>query len=156
MDNTTNFDHLDTECFTLNNAKNECLDKLRQNKVRLSQQRLKIIDVLFSREFKCTKDLYYELSEDNPNLGISTVYRFLKVLSDLGVISNSKQFNISCANCSFKLASLKDNLGNNVNVSDFDLPELLRLGLVVKGLIKSNEKIDVKMVDDAVHIEVKK
>ena len=43
------------ECFTLHDAKAECLDKLKKAKVRMSKQRLELLDLLFSGTFNCTK-----------------------------------------------------------------------------------------------------
>lgn len=142
------------ECFTLHNAKAECLEKLKKAKVRMSKQRLELLDLLFSGTFNCTKELYYEAQAQNPELGMSTVYRFLKVLYDIGVISNNKLLDVNCSNCNFKLASLKNNQGQELKADGLDLQELLRLGMVVKGLIKSDEKIDIKMLDDSVYISV--
>lgn len=56
----------------------------------------------------------------------------------------------------FRLGSVRDAGGRVVVPDGMDLQELLRLGLVVKGVIKSDEKIAVTMVDDSVHIEVKR
>lgn len=142
------------ECFTLHDAKAECLDKLKKAKVRMSKQRLELLDLLFSGTFNCTKELYYEAQSRNPELGMSTVYRFLKVLYDVGVISNNKLLDVNCSNCNFKLAALRDHEGQELRADGLDLQELLRLGMVVKGLIKSDEKIDVKMQNDSVYISV--
>ena len=156
MDTTReNLDHLD-ECFTLHNAKADCLEKLKAAGVRMSKQRLLIVDNLFTGRFSCTKELYYEVLAANPGIGISTVYRFLKVLMSLGVLSNNKKLDVSCNECMFRLGSVRDAGGRVVVPDGMDLQELLRLGLVVKGVIKSDEKIAVTMVDDSVHIEVKR
>ncbi|MBR1924809.1 MAG: transcriptional repressor [Ruminobacter sp.] len=151
--NKENFLNDANECFTLHNAKTECLDKLRNSGVRLSKQRLELIDLLFSGTFNCTKELYYEARARNPELGMSTVYRFLKVLSDLDIISNNKMLNVSCTNCSFKLATFKGK--QEFKADTLDIQELVRLGMVVKGLIKSDEKIDISMQDDEVTISIK-
>lgn len=143
-----------SDFFTVNDAKSQCLEKLKNASVRMSKQRLEIIDILFSNKFNCTKELFYEVQARNPNLGISTVYRFLKVLNDIGVISNSKMLDVNCSNCKIHLASLKDKSGNDLKCEGLSIQELVRLGLVVKGVINSDEKIDVKMVEDSVHISV--
>jgi Fur family ferric uptake transcriptional regulator len=143
------------ECFTLTKAKSDCLEKLKKAHVRLSKQRLEIIDLLFSGTFTCTKELYYEAQARYPELGMSTVYRFLKVLSDNGVISNSKILDVSCASCTYKIGSLKDGNGTEIKAEGIDLQELVRLGLVVKGIIKSDELIDVKLDDTSLHIKIK-
>lgn len=145
---------LTKSCISLNDAKSKCLEKLKLSKIRMSKQRLELVDLLFSGSFTCTKELYYEALAKNPDLGMSTVYRFLKVLSDIGVIAKTKVLDVNCSNCEFRLASLKDNKGNELMPEGLNLHELLRLGLVVKGVIKSDEKIEVKMVDDNVHISV--
>ena len=38
-----------------NQAKTECLEKLKKAKVRMSKQRIEIIDLLFEGSFNCTK-----------------------------------------------------------------------------------------------------
>ena len=151
--NKENFLNDVNECFTLHNAKTECLDKLRNSGVRLSKQRLELVDLLFSGTFNCTKELYYEARARNPELGMSTVYRFLKVLSDLDIISNNKMLNVSCTNCTFKLPTFKGK--QEFKADTLDIQELVRLGMVVKGLIKSDEKIDISMQDDEVTISIK-
>ncbi|MGN1392683.1 MAG: transcriptional repressor [Succinivibrionaceae bacterium] len=143
------------ECFTINAAKTECIKKLKEQSVRLSKQRLQLLDILFSGTFNCTKELYYIAQEQIPNLGMSTVYRFLKVLSDLGIISNNKILDINCYNCHFNLASFKDKEGRELKADGLSIQELVRLGLIVKGLIKSEEKIDVKVIDEGFYITVK-
>lgn len=143
------------ECFSLKSAKGDCLAKLKSAGVRMSKQRLQIVEHLFTGRFSCTKELYYAVLEQNPGIGISTVYRFLKVLMELGVLSNNKKLDVSCSECQFRLGSVRNAGGQIVGAEGMDLQELLRLGLIVKGVIKSDEKISVTMVDDSVHIEVK-
>ena len=136
-----------------NQAKTECLEKLKKAKVRMSKQRMEIIDLLFEGSFNCTKELYYEAQERNPELGMSSVYRFLKVLADQGIISKSKMLDVNCKTCDLKQASLKGKDGATL-VDNLNLHELLRLGLIVKGVISSDEKINVTMVDDEINISL--
>ncbi len=144
------------DCFQVNEAKSRCLEMLKNAHVRMSKQRIYLVDLLFSGSYTCVKDLFYEAQSQNPELGISTVYRFLKVLEDIGAISNNHGFDMNkCQNCDFKVVTVKDSGGKEIRGHELDLSELLRLGLIVKGVINSNEKIDVKMVDDLVDISVK-
>ncbi len=142
-------------CLSLTEAKNQCLETLKNHKIRLSKQRLEIIDILFSGEFSCTKELFYEAQERYPDLGMSTVYRFLKVLADIGIISKQKILEVGCRNCEIRKATLINRYGQKVT-EGLNLHEIVRLGLVVKGVIGSDERIDVQMVDDAINISVKK
>ncbi len=141
------------DAIALQEAKEDCLAKLKAAKIRMSKQRLELVDLLFSGKYTCTKELYYDALTRNPELGMSTVYRFLKVLADLGVMANGKAIDVTCNNCVFRTAKLTNSQGH---VDSLNLHELLRLGLIVKGVIGSEEKIAVKMVDDAISIEVQK
>jgi Fur family ferric uptake transcriptional regulator len=141
-------------CISLTDAKSQCIEKLKAHKIRLSKQRFEIIDILFSGSFTCTKELFYEAQAKNPELGMSTVYRFLKVLADVGIISKHKILDVNCRNCDFRKAILLNRYGQKIS-EGLNIHEILRLGLVVKGVIGSDEKIDVKMIDDELNISLK-
>ncbi len=141
--------------FTPSDPKVECLEKLRRAKVRMSRQRLELLDLLFEGSYRCAKEFYFVAHSRNPRLGMSTVYRFLRVLYDAGVIANSRMIDVSCAGCTFKALTAGDDGGREFIADGIGFRELLRLGMVVKGLIGSDEKIDVKMAGDSVRISVR-
>ena len=75
------------------------------------------------------------------------------MLADQGIISKSKMLDVNCKTCDLKQASLKGKDGATL-VDNLNLHELLRLGLIVKGVISSDEKINVTMVDDEINISL--
>ena len=145
---------INESCFTVNTAKQQCIDKLKKAGIKMSKQRMELLDLLFSGKFNCTKELFYEAQKNHPELGMSTVYRFLNVLENLAIIGNSKILDLKCSECAFRLGSLKDSEGREIKANGISLTELVRLGLIAKGVISSNEKIDVQMVDDGAHISI--
>jgi Fur family ferric uptake transcriptional regulator len=60
---------------------------LKQNGYKLTQQRRSVIKaVVSSRDRLTPADLYNNLHQDHPNIGLVTVYRTLGILDGLGLI----------------------------------------------------------------------
>jgi Fe2+ or Zn2+ uptake regulation protein len=61
---------------------------MKKRKHRMTKQRKKILEVLRSTDIHPTADWIYEqVRQDIPNISLGTVYRNLKLLSEMGKIS---------------------------------------------------------------------
>jgi Fur family ferric uptake transcriptional regulator len=74
--------------------KDQILELLRQNGMRVTKQRKLILDIVFEQECTCCKELYYLASKRDKSIGIATVYRMVKVLTDLGVFQVREPYRI--------------------------------------------------------------
>lgn len=83
--------------------KDAILALLRKNGFRITKQRKLILDIVFSHECTCCKEIYYEALAKDSSIGIATVYRMINTLTDLGVFQSAvpykKMYQISAQNC---------------------------------------------------------
>lgn len=65
----------------------EAIQRLRDSKVRLTPQRIAILEYLASVESHPTADeIYRHIYDKSPNISVATVYNNLKMLSEQGII----------------------------------------------------------------------
>lgn len=70
----------------LQQAKNQFIEFLKSQKLKLTQQRLDILEVfLKTRTHVSAEELFKSLHDSHPNIGYSTVYRTLKLLKDASI-----------------------------------------------------------------------
>lgn len=65
--------------------KDKIIEMFRQKGMRVTKQRRLILDIVFEHECTCCKEIYYQASRRDKNIGIATVYRMVNALTDLGV-----------------------------------------------------------------------
>lgn len=67
-------------------AKNQFIDYLKSQQLKLTQQRLDILQAfLKARTHVSAEDLFKSLHDSHPGIGYSTVYRTLKLLKDADI-----------------------------------------------------------------------
>lgn len=88
-------------CDTLDDLKN----KLKEKNIRLSHQRLKILEYLYNnRTHPTVEEIYNDLYEEIPTLSKTTIYNTLNTLVDINLIkalnieSNETRYDISTDN----------------------------------------------------------
>jgi Fur family ferric uptake transcriptional regulator len=122
--------------------KDQILELLRQNGMRVTKQRKLILDIVFEQECTCCKELYYLASKRDKSIGIATVYRMVKVLTDLGVFQVREPYRIfHGSNDSTKGGCrmvLKDQ--SSVDLSQEEWNQILDAALKKKGY--SSEEIE--------------
>jgi len=71
-------------------TKQEAIDRLRQNKCKVTPQRDIILDVLLSADGYITvKDIHERISQLLPHISLDTVYRNLELLACIGVLTKA-------------------------------------------------------------------
>ena len=66
--------------------KDKILELFRNKGMRITKQRKLILDIVFEQECTSCKEIYYQASKRDKNIGIATVYRMVNALGELGVV----------------------------------------------------------------------
>ena len=67
--------------------KRTIIRKLRDNGCRITEQRKMILDVILESRCSSCKEIYVQVEKLDRNIGIATVYRLVKELENIGVLS---------------------------------------------------------------------
>lgn len=83
--------------YTRTNMRKEMiLRKLKEQGFRITKQRLILLDIILNEKCTCCKEIYYRAVEQDPGIGVSTVYRLVNSLEEIGAISRSDIYRIRC------------------------------------------------------------
>lgn len=72
------------------------IQKLKQQGYRITKQRLILLDIILEQQCSCCKEIYYRVSRLNPKIGISTIYRMVNTLEQIGAISRENTYRVVC------------------------------------------------------------
>lgn len=70
------------------------MQELRRRRCRITSQRSLIVDIILKNQCSCCKEIYYQAVEQDPTIGIATVYRMLALLEEIGVIDRKNMYQI--------------------------------------------------------------
>ncbi len=70
------------------------LQELRKKGCRITNQRQLLIDIILKDECSSCKEIYYQAARKDPAIGMATVYRMVKTLEELGLISRKNMYHI--------------------------------------------------------------
>ena len=140
--------------YNVGNLTDDTLRKLEASGLRMTVQRRHIIDILTNSKCTSPKELWYEARQFVPDLGIATVYRLINRLEQIGVIS--KMRNLGMQPLTPTLGTITDGKGRNIMTGNtkLDLTELVRLGMISKGALGHNNKIQLTLVGDKLNVSV--
>ena len=92
-----------------NEVKNQIVEELKSKGHRITFQRRLILDTILSNETLMIKEVYYNVRK-RMSIGLATVYRFIKILQEAGIIDENEKFtfanaddNVECGDCSVTL-----------------------------------------------------
>jgi Fur family ferric uptake transcriptional regulator len=103
--------------------------RLKENGLRLTEQRRTIIDIITTENYSCCKEVYFLAHKRDSSIGIATVYRMINVLEDIGAISRR---NIEKTNCNGRCCDMKGGCtvvtddSKRIILSEEDLQEALK------------------------------
>ena len=140
--------------YNVGNLTDDTLRKLEASGLRMTVQRRHIIDILTNSKCTSPKELWYEARQFVPDLGIATVYRLINRLEQIGVISKTR--NLGMHPLTPTLGTITDGKGRNIMTGNtkLDLTELVRLGMISKGALGHNNKIQLTLVGDKLNVSV--
>lgn len=78
--------------FVENKQKEEIVYLLRKHGIRITWQRLAILDVIVEQPYFSCKQVYYQVIKQIPDMGRATVYRTLNMLESLNVIEHGNLY----------------------------------------------------------------
>lgn len=115
--------------------KNQIVEELKSKGHRITFQRRLILDTILSNETLMIKEVYYNVRKKDRSIGLATVYRFIKILQEAGIIDENEKFtfanandNVECSDCSVTLQN-----GEVVNIDCCELYSAVKNILVNKG-----------------------
>ena len=76
--------------------KEHVIELLRERGFRITRQRLLILDIVLDADCSCCKEICYKAAIKKANIGVSTVYRMVNVLEEIGAISKKNSYTVSC------------------------------------------------------------
>lgn len=70
------------------------INRLKERGFRITRQRKLILRFILEHECSCCKEIYYHVKEQDPTVGIATVYRMIKTLEETGIIDRRNMYRI--------------------------------------------------------------
>ena len=74
--------------------KHYVIGELRKNGCRVTSQRQLLLDIILRDDWGSCKEIYYHANQLDPEIGLATVYRFIKALEDTGLIHRKNMYRI--------------------------------------------------------------
>ena len=133
-------------------SKEDILARLKENGLRLTEQRKLIVDIIVNEEYSCCKEIYILAHKKDDTIGVATVYRMINVLEEIGAISRK---NIQKANCNGRCCDMKSGCtivtedSKQIMISEEDLQEALKYIMEKKG-IETADEIKAVLVNQSV------
>lgn len=107
------------ECMTIHaktKQKQVILQEMKNQGLRITNQRSLVIDIILSNECTCCKEIYYQANRIDPTIGIATVYRMVKTLEEIGMIDRKNLYKISCDKALIPLDGVEVELANKEHI----------------------------------------
>ncbi len=144
----------DNDSYQVGNLTEDTLRKLEASGLRMTVQRRHIIEILTQSECTSPKELWFEARQAVPDLGIATVYRLINRLEQIGVLSKSK--NLGMQSAPPKFGTLTDSRGKSLirPGRTLELADIIKTGLMAKGVLGPNNEIQLSMVGDRLNVTV--
>ena len=72
------------------------IQKLKEQGLRITKQRLILLDIILEEDCSCCKEIYYKASQKDDKIGSATVYRMINTLEEIGAISRKNMYKVAC------------------------------------------------------------
>lgn len=77
----------------MNKEKEQIIERLKANGCRMTKQRQVLLDIILENRCCSCKEIYYQASQKDETIGMATVYRMVKILEEIGVVSRHLIYN---------------------------------------------------------------
>lgn len=135
------------ELTQIEKEKNRILGLFRQKGMRITKQRILILETILENQCSSCKEIYYRVSKKDKKVGAATVYRMVNSLSELGIFQTSTAYSfaenegLQCNACKVVLADQ-----SIVELEKEEWHEALKHFLIQKGYSKELKIDHVIMV----------
>lgn len=123
--------------------KDMILHRLKEQGLRITRQRMMLLDIILEEEFTCCKEIFYKASKQDPKIGCATVYRMINTLEDIGAISRKNLYRIECTQeCSTDHAckiEFEDDTVMELSATHWN--QVLQSGLKACGYLESHKQV---------------
>lgn len=128
--------------FSAQGYKEYLLKKMKDQGMRITEQRSLLLDILLEDNCTSCKEIYYKALKKNPEIGMATIYRMLDLLEELGVVEKKNRCQLINRQHLENQMTCKvvSEEGTDCELSEQSFLEVLESGLNEKGYIKG-EKI---------------
>ena len=119
------------------------IQKLKEQGLRITKQRLILLDIILEEDCSCCKEIYYKASKKDDKIGSATVYRMINTLEEIGAISRKNMYRVDCSpECRKENActiELEDNTVIELNEEKWN--QIIRTGLAACGITADGQKV---------------
>lgn len=123
------------------------ISKLKEQNLRITKQRIIIIDIILQGDCSCCKEIYYKASKIDKKIGISTVYRMVNLLEEIGEINRGNIYKVeSCKECDVKnFCCVEFDDDTVMELSETNWKHVVQVGLSICGYAKDKKVVGVKI-----------
>ena len=119
------------------------IQKLKEQGLRITKQRLILLDIVLEEDCSCCKEIYYKASQKDDKIGSATVYRMINTLEEIGAISRKNMYKVAYSeNCMMENActiELEDNTVIELNEEKWN--QIICTGLAACGITADGQKV---------------
>ena len=119
------------------------IQKLKEQGLRITKQRLILLDIILEEDCSCCKEIYDKASQKDDKIGSATVYRMINTLEEIGAISRKNMYRVDCSpECRKENActiELEDNTVIELNEEKWN--QIIRTGLAACGITADGQKV---------------
>ena len=119
------------------------IQKLKEQGLRITKQRLILLDIILEEDCSRCKEIYYKASQKDDKIGSATVYRMINTLEEIGAISRKNMYRVDCSpECRKENActiELEDNTVIELNEEKWN--QIIRTGLAACGITADGQKV---------------
>lgn len=111
------------------------IKRLRERGLRITKQRLMLLDIILKEECSNCKEIYYRACAKDSGIGAATVYRMINTLEEVGAIDRKNMFKIACgSSCEMEnVCAIEFDNAQTCHLSAAELYAVIQAGLEVCG-----------------------
>lgn len=116
------------------------VQKLRERGLRITQQRLVLLDIILEENCASCKEIFYKASKIERKIGVATVYRMINTLEEIGAIDKRNPYKITENGSKPELAcTVEYSDGTTLFLSEEEWKQVVQTGLEAHGYDKSRQ-----------------